>query len=333
MGVWMTCAIWAHDNGTQGYVPRDIVTLLGGGSTLGEWIVKVGLWTNQGNEGIAFSSPIDVGGEKLRHSARNRQTLFRNTELRLSIRDRDGDRCRYCGKLVDWNDRRGPLGATYDHVDPDGETSYENCVVCCRSDNSRKKRRTPVQAGMTLLPPPDRSRSDLDSDLDRNAYLIKSGPEQLKQLPVSRSDLDRKNLSGPKPNQPTKVTFKGFLCPSSPVLPDTPSPKPGTETVRAKRKTRLSEDWEPSHDCLARMHERYPNLDLRAELEQFKNHHIAHGNTMSNWERAFWTWLGNAKKFGPNGNGTEPSARRRDMERLLAMKDPEPMRGITRGQK
>jgi hypothetical protein len=49
------------------------------------------------------------------------------------------------------------------------------------------------------------------------------------------------------------------------------------------------------------MREKYPDLDLSAERRAFIDHHQAHGNLMADWTKAFWTWLNNTRKFGPNG--------------------------------
>lgn len=77
------------------------------------------------------------------------------------IKARDRDLCRYCGQQVNWQDRRGPLGATYDHLDPrlgfgskdtSAANSPRNVVVACRRCNAIKKDRTPDDAGMPLLP-------------------------------------------------------------------------------------------------------------------------------------------------------------------------------------
>lgn len=108
---------------------------------------------------------------------------------RAAVKLRDGDLCRYCGREVKWTDRRGPQGATLDHVDPTGPSSEANLVVACRGCNSFKGFRTPEMAEMRLevvpkSPPsndldPDsngsrsdsrrRSRSDLDPDLNKPA--------------------------------------------------------------------------------------------------------------------------------------------------------------------
>lgn len=79
-----------------------------------------------------------------------------------AVRERDGDHCRYCGKAVNWSDKRGPDGATYDHVFPGGPTTIENLVVCCRSCNSLKRDRTPKQAGLSLYQVEPKSRLAAD---------------------------------------------------------------------------------------------------------------------------------------------------------------------------
>jgi hypothetical protein len=67
-----------------------------------------------------------------RYAGRQRLEMFRNPGLRQRIRDRDGDRCRYCSATVCWGNRRGPLGGTYDHVVPDGGSTFDHVVVACR---------------------------------------------------------------------------------------------------------------------------------------------------------------------------------------------------------
>lgn len=84
---------------------------------------------------------------------KRKRQLYDDPVLTSAVRQRDGDTCRYCGKTVNWRDRKSPTGGTYDHVDPDGPNTVENVVVACRGCNSRKGRRTPEEAGMILLPP------------------------------------------------------------------------------------------------------------------------------------------------------------------------------------
>lgn len=86
------------------------------------------------------------------HAVRKKR-LSNNTELREQLYLRDKGLCRYCGVRVDFKDRHGPMGGTWDHVDPTGENTLTNVVTACRCCNSLKNNRTPDEAGMTLLAP------------------------------------------------------------------------------------------------------------------------------------------------------------------------------------
>lgn len=84
-----------------------------------------------------------------------KQRLARNPEQRRAARERDGDMCRHCGQHVDFADRTGPLGGTYELVD--GEL-----VVACRGCNVRAAARTrdnsrTVKASLTGDTPQDLS--------------------------------------------------------------------------------------------------------------------------------------------------------------------------------
>lgn len=70
--------------------------------------------------------------------------------VKAVVRERDQDRCRYCGRLL-----RGDR-LYLDHVVPKirgGPHDPSNLVVCCRPCNSHKRDRLPHEAGMRLLLP------------------------------------------------------------------------------------------------------------------------------------------------------------------------------------
>ncbi|MCA9175732.1 MAG: HNH endonuclease [Planctomycetales bacterium] len=71
---------------------------------------------------------------------------------RRNLLRRDGFACQYCGSSPATSE------LTVDHVMPrsrGGESSWENCVLACRSCNRRKADRTPQQAGMRLRTVPE----------------------------------------------------------------------------------------------------------------------------------------------------------------------------------
>ena len=87
--------------------------------------------------------------------ARAKAAELRDSELLAAIRRRDLDRCRYCGRACNMHDRRSGGGLVADHVDPAVANGALNLVVACRGCNSRKGKRTPEAAGMSLRPVPD----------------------------------------------------------------------------------------------------------------------------------------------------------------------------------
>ena len=70
---------------------------------------------------------------------------------RHNIFERDKNTCQYCGKVFDRRD------LNLDHVIPrqrGGPTNWENIVCSCIPCNTRKRNRTPREAGMRLLKEP-----------------------------------------------------------------------------------------------------------------------------------------------------------------------------------
>lgn len=63
-----------------------------------------------------------------------------------------------------------------------------------------------------------------------------------------------------------------------------------------KRKSALKDDWKPNDNHRAKCAER--GLDAGKLCEEFRNYHLARGNLFADWDRAFFTWIGNAERFG-----------------------------------
>lgn len=73
------------------------------------------------------------------------------------------------------------------------------------------------------------------------------------------------------------------------------------EASPKKRKSRLSEDWRlPREWGLWAVQQGMDEPTARREADQFKDHHIGHGNTMLDWKRAWQTWVRNHFKFKPS---------------------------------
>ncbi len=84
-----------------------------------------------------------------------------------TIRERDGNRCQYTGKLLK------PDEGSLDHVLPrsrGGADTWENLVWSCKDVNTRKGNRLPHEAGLTLLSVPRAPKELPVTALIRNAH-------------------------------------------------------------------------------------------------------------------------------------------------------------------
>jgi hypothetical protein len=77
--------------------------------------------------------------------------------LTVPIRVRDGDACRYCGLAVNWHDRKGGRGGTYDHRgDARTAGTVDTLVVACRACNSGRRDSASAEERYPLRPAPPR---------------------------------------------------------------------------------------------------------------------------------------------------------------------------------
>ena len=129
---------------------------------LADRLVEVGLWEKNG-AGYSIHDYLEYNPSRAqvlddRQIARRRTAMNNDPDLTKTVKARDKDKCRYCGKRVNWRDRRSPTGGTYDHVLPvsqGGAEDSENIVVACRKCNLIKGARTPEESGIQLLPAPN----------------------------------------------------------------------------------------------------------------------------------------------------------------------------------
>jgi 5-methylcytosine-specific restriction endonuclease McrA len=84
-----------------------------------------------------------------------------------TIRERDGNRCQYTGKVLK------PDEGSLDHVLPrsrGGADTWENLVWSCKEVNSRKGNRLPHEAGLKLLSTPRAPKELPATQLLRNSH-------------------------------------------------------------------------------------------------------------------------------------------------------------------
>lgn len=93
-------------------------------------------------------------------------------------------------------------------------------------------------------------------------------------------------------------------APEGGAIPDSkPDIKPdelfGATPQKKKRKAvALPDGWVPSQKNIADAYNRgFSDADIRSEAEAFRDYHLARGTTFKDWNAAWRTWLGNARKF------------------------------------
>ena len=159
-GLYVAALCYANSHKTDGSIPTGAVQILLPAlrrtNVAAQALVRAGLW-HATEAGFQIHDYLEhqtsrAQMEDTRAWDVKRKELHRDRELIDAIRERDGDMCRYCGVVVDWNNRRGSTGGTYDHVQPRGPNSLANVVVACRRCNNVKGPRTPNEAGMDLVP-------------------------------------------------------------------------------------------------------------------------------------------------------------------------------------
>lgn len=171
-----------------------------------------------------FAAEYDIAAQQ--------RAELRDPELREAVRRRDRDRCRYCGIVTGAHDRRSRSGRVFDHVDPAQAAGAANLVVACRECNSRKGRRTPAAAGLTLLPVAgDQGAADqlVDEQLvdDQGADLAPTYDDtrDTDQTDTRRRDTDVPGRDGTgRVNAPRPRTGAGWAGPTGERHPTGPAP-------------------------------------------------------------------------------------------------------------
>jgi 5-methylcytosine-specific restriction endonuclease McrA len=247
LGAWAQISAWAAGERTDGFVPASVVDdyatpedvarltrarfgrapmlhTLGGGACR---CFEGRRWPEGAD--YALHDYLDRNPTRADHDvAKAQRRELRDRELRAQIRRRDGDACRYCGTKVNWNDRRSATGGVLEHVRPDLAGGADNLVVACRGCNSRKGKRTPEAAGMTLRPAP-------------------GAPATRDQPPP---DLEPIHGSAPDPTRNGPAT--GSSAASDPPDPSrTPHPAPFGALVPAQAARGVIYDGVPDATCSA----------------------------------------------------------------------------------
>lgn len=136
--------------------------------------------------------------------------------LIVPVRLRDGDACRWCGRVVDWGSRKAARSGTYDHLIAGQAATIETYVVSCTSCNSSRKDGSRPRGIEKLLPAPEKPYYS---------------PKTIEWL---AGNAWRQNNDLPVPTKPRKKLNPGDLAPGTPPADTTTlSPAPAASTAPA----------------------------------------------------------------------------------------------------
>lgn len=108
--------------------------------------------------------------------------------------------------------------------------------------------------------------------------------------------LDRNRTNGSKGGRGRKASGNPVASQSKPTGKATINQETKKPLVGNSRATALPDDFYPDETGVEFAAER--GVDLKTQLEQFKNFHAAKGSTFKNWQAAWRTWVGNAVAYG-----------------------------------
>lgn len=89
-------------------------------------------------------------------------------------------------------------------------------------------------------------------------------------------------------------------------VPARPVPEPSDDGKPARRRSRMTDGWQPDPANLERLRGRYPKLDVDRELTKFRDHWISKGELRADWNAGLRTWIAKADEFRQARDGERP---------------------------
>lgn len=178
---------------------------------------------------------------------------------------------------------------------PSKKTIAEDCELSERSVYDQIK--LLEEMGLVFIEPEQKvirgqyasNRYILGFELDfpsQNLPSAKSAVGRIQQEPSANSAVGRRqNLPTNPVNEPCKRTSKKTNSADD-------------ERKPPKRASALPENWLPSDRNLNDAKSRnFTDEEVHEQAAAFRDHHLARGTTFKDWDAAWRTWLGNARRF------------------------------------
>ncbi|PMB98491.1 HNH endonuclease [Brevibacterium luteolum] len=163
-GFVMRCAMASTAHNIEYRITRGTAVLMAGGHARAEKLLEYAVWAGyltevDGSAGTEFELIRDDEFIHLipwdqREWAKQQKRDRNNWSIVIPVRLRDGDGCRYCGRVVQWENNKAALAGTYDHLHPGQTATIDTYVVACRGCNTRYGDMPYSEKKDDLLPPP-----------------------------------------------------------------------------------------------------------------------------------------------------------------------------------
>lgn len=188
----------------------------------GEFWIDIHDWSEHGGKYLK-----DTTAEKEQSKVRMKvyRMIVGSHPVFQEIRQRDNDRCRFCGRAVQWKTRNKSDGGTLELRDPEGEIVPDNALVCCYACRQRHNN----GIGGEPMPIPESNGVLRGGNADDRVTL--RGSYAVPETPVTAHDaVDRVTLRGSPEvpehpfivNQtPHRVTLRGVTRLQDSTVQDT----------------------------------------------------------------------------------------------------------------
>lgn len=157
---------------------------------------------------------------------------------------------------------------------------------CCMSErNARRILRKLEETGwLETEVHPGRNRT--------NTYWIRKPDKLSAQTDCQPGQSRPENRTNQTVKPDTAMSAKPSENHQEPSLFGDKAPKPRSRAMA------LPDGWVPSQKNIEDAYNRgFSDADIRSEAEAFRDYHLARGTTFKDWNAAWRTWLGNARKF------------------------------------
>ncbi|MCW2089483.1 UNVERIFIED_ORG: hypothetical protein M2328_002763 [Rhodococcus erythropolis] len=187
---------------------------------------------------------------------RQRRRDNSNPALIIPVRLRDGDACRWCGKVVDWSVRKVGRSGTYDHLVPGEAATTDTYIVACVSCNSSRKDGERPRGITDLLPVPTapyysaKTVEFLEGNEWRKKNDLPVPPRPRKKIKPGdlAPGITTTSTAGVRPDNHSGNAATPTLDTATAARPVTPAPRTGTTSANATSNQRSGNHPETAED-------------------------------------------------------------------------------------